>query len=312
MQDNLRELIEDAYVKTGIHAGLIEKDYYVTRLVKLISPINNEYFKLIFGGGTCLAKAHGITKRMSEDIDFKVIKKDIDIIGKKTQRKEFRKLKESIVEVLKNTEFKCSPRPTEGRNNHLKIDISYPAIFPRAHNAREDVLLELTISEAKMPVCHLSVNTLIQDCLGNDSKLDTCELECVSVEETAAEKWVALTRRVAEAVRYSKAEDDRRALIRHIYDLFMIENQSQLSEVFFSLAKKIVHIDKEQYKKHKEYYNDPINEIYYSLELLKGVEFKNYYNEFLEVYLYEKKQPPFYSEALKIVEKISVPIIASL
>lgn len=30
-------------------------------------------FTLVFGGGTCLARAHKLTQRMSEDIDFKIV-----------------------------------------------------------------------------------------------------------------------------------------------------------------------------------------------------------------------------------------------
>ena len=37
-----------------------------------LSNIENEYFRLIFCGGTCLAKAHKLVQRMSEDVDFKV------------------------------------------------------------------------------------------------------------------------------------------------------------------------------------------------------------------------------------------------
>lgn len=65
-------LITDTGEYLGLDEAVIEKDYYVTQVIEALSTIENEYFRLIFCGGTCLAKAHKIVKRMSEDIDFKV------------------------------------------------------------------------------------------------------------------------------------------------------------------------------------------------------------------------------------------------
>lgn len=130
MRNDLRELIEATYQETGVSAGLIEKDYYVTRLINKISQINGDCFKLIFAGGTCLAKAHSITKRMSEDVDFKVKQNDTaKSFSTKKHRAEFSKLREKIVEELKNTEFKCAAQPTEGRNTHVQIYVDYPVFF---------------------------------------------------------------------------------------------------------------------------------------------------------------------------------------
>ncbi len=53
--------------------SVVEKDIHVTRALHALSDCENEYFKLVFQGGTCLAKAHKIIKRMSEDCDFRII-----------------------------------------------------------------------------------------------------------------------------------------------------------------------------------------------------------------------------------------------
>jgi len=50
----------------------VEKDYYITKIIHALADIENEHFKLVFGGGTCLSKAHRIVKRMSEDVDYKI------------------------------------------------------------------------------------------------------------------------------------------------------------------------------------------------------------------------------------------------
>lgn len=53
--------------KSGIEAGIIEKDYYVTLLLR---ELTNALPSMIFKGGTSLSKCHKIIKRFSEDIDL--------------------------------------------------------------------------------------------------------------------------------------------------------------------------------------------------------------------------------------------------
>lgn len=73
-QEQLKELVSITAERLNIkYPSIIEKDYYVTSIIHSLANIENEHFRLIFSGGTCLAKAHKIVKRMSEDVDFKII-----------------------------------------------------------------------------------------------------------------------------------------------------------------------------------------------------------------------------------------------
>lgn len=313
MLNDLAELIELTYQQTGIAPGLVEKDYYVTQVINHISQIKNEYFKLVFAGGTCLAKAHRITKRMSEDIDFKVLNNCSAKLSTKKHRAEFSKYREQIISVLENSKFKCDPKPTEGRNTHVKIHIDYPAVFPKDLNNRDYILLELTISEVKLPIRSLSINTLMQELLNLNESERFDSLDCISVEETAAEKWVALTRRVAESARNPvKNEEYGKALVRHIYDLYIIGQENKIGDEFISLSKEIIQLDQEKYKLlHKEYYKNPEDEIKYSLSLLQENKYKTYYDNFIQSLVYDSHSPS-YVEALSFVQNLSVKIINSI
>jgi len=48
----------------------IKKDWHVVQVLRVLNDIQTNDMRLVFGGGTSLAKA-GIIKRFSEDIDFK-------------------------------------------------------------------------------------------------------------------------------------------------------------------------------------------------------------------------------------------------
>lgn len=62
--------------KTAIGLGLpvdyILKDYFVTKAIRLLTSIQNDYFELVFQGGTSLSKGYSLINRLSEDIDFRV------------------------------------------------------------------------------------------------------------------------------------------------------------------------------------------------------------------------------------------------
>jgi predicted nucleotidyltransferase component of viral defense system len=72
LDEKLLRQISDTGELLGLDEAVIEKDYYVTQVIHVLSNLENEFFRLIFCGGTCLAKAHKLVQRMSEDVDFKI------------------------------------------------------------------------------------------------------------------------------------------------------------------------------------------------------------------------------------------------
>jgi len=54
-------------------AALVEKDSHVVQALAAIIAIDKTRFRLVFGGGTALSRAHRIIRRMSEDIDLRIV-----------------------------------------------------------------------------------------------------------------------------------------------------------------------------------------------------------------------------------------------
>ena len=60
----------------GIGAvSIVEKDYYVVELLRVLQPLQLEFHELVFSGGTALAKSGINLNRISEDIDINLVPK---------------------------------------------------------------------------------------------------------------------------------------------------------------------------------------------------------------------------------------------
>jgi predicted nucleotidyltransferase component of viral defense system len=58
----------DYFSKRGLRPAIIEKDYYVSEALRILALTAPE--KIIFKGGTSLAKGWNLIQRFSEDIDI--------------------------------------------------------------------------------------------------------------------------------------------------------------------------------------------------------------------------------------------------
>ena len=63
----LRDIIVTVSERTGIDESIVEKDYYVTMILKELVQRNPN---VVFKGGTSLSKAYHVIDRFSEDIDI--------------------------------------------------------------------------------------------------------------------------------------------------------------------------------------------------------------------------------------------------
>ena len=66
-REQFRDAIDLAYEQTGVMVQAIEKDYYVTMILKLLAQVEPG---CVFKGGTSLSKCHHVIDRFSEDIDI--------------------------------------------------------------------------------------------------------------------------------------------------------------------------------------------------------------------------------------------------
>lgn len=313
LDDQLLELITATSELLDLEDSVIEKDYFVTQVIHALSKVENEYFRLVFCGGTCLAKAHKIVNRMSEDIDFKIQFKKLDVDFSKTRF--LRELKEFRSHIKSNLIFPGLITGTpvvRNEGQYSRIDIDYPSVFPASTRLRPHILLEFTVSDIRLSATTLPVKALIEETLENVIIFPPSSTHCISVDETAIEKWVGLTRRIVAIEREYHTDDE--TLIRHVYDLNAIKQANRINADFFTLAKAIVSNDARQFKnQHPEYSVDPRGEIQLSLTLLKDNPlWKQRYQKFIEEMVYDNTPALEYETAINVLEDISAGVINSL
>ncbi|HEV2355914.1 MAG TPA: nucleotidyl transferase AbiEii/AbiGii toxin family protein [Puia sp.] len=61
-----KALMEEVALEMGIDPAFVEKDWYVVQAIALIVGLDLSGAKVVFTGGTALAKAHRLLKRFSE------------------------------------------------------------------------------------------------------------------------------------------------------------------------------------------------------------------------------------------------------
>lgn len=74
------------------------------------------------------------------------------------------------------------------------------------------------------------MKTLIEDNFDQTKLFIPPITKCISIDETAIEKWVGLTRRIMAIER--GREDDDKTLIRHVYDLNAINEANKINSSF--------------------------------------------------------------------------------
>jgi predicted nucleotidyltransferase component of viral defense system len=125
--------------------ALVEKDWYVVKALATIAAVDAGDFRLVFGGGTALSRAYKLTKRMSEDVDLKIVR------DKAPTRGELRKLRNKITDALLGSGFVFDPtnndhRKTMYEGRYTKYQLPYKALAQGKGILRPDAVDKPVIS----------------------------------------------------------------------------------------------------------------------------------------------------------------------
>ena len=66
-----KQNLEEIFALYNIQPSFIEKDFYITKILNVLSKINNEVFNLVFTGGTSLHKCYNL-KKFGQDMNYTI------------------------------------------------------------------------------------------------------------------------------------------------------------------------------------------------------------------------------------------------
>ena len=239
----------------GIRDIFVEKDYWVTYLLKKLS-ISEFSDKVVFKGGTSLSKAFQLINRFSEDVDLAILNAK-DYPG--NQIKNFirsieKELTEDFIEIeLEGITSKGSRYRKTAYDYNKVIDTSIPT------GIMDHLILEINSFGNPVPFEVRSINSLIGQFLNeidNEAtivkyELEPYEVNVLSLKSTLIEKILSL-------VRLSFFEDRIKMIIpkvRHFYDIFFLSN-SKFGKDYLTSEEFKEDFNK-MYEEDKTKFNDP-------------------------------------------------------
>lgn len=209
---------------------IVEKDYYVTMILKLLSERAPE---CVFKGGTSLSKCHHIIDRFSEDID-------ITFSDTLTQGKR-KKLKNEIIASIRddlNLPI-IDWDKTRSRRDYNCYTFSYEPLNGFIPNSLvQGVKMEVSLASTAFPTVKMDVDSYVYQFLSRDNMeiaeeygLLPFQMKIQSIERTLADKVFAL------CDYYLEGRLKRHS--RHIYDIYMLYPHVAQTEEFKQLVHKV-------------------------------------------------------------------------
>ncbi len=280
--------------------ALVEKDWYVVKALAAITGTDVKPFRLVFGGGTALSRAHRLTRRMSEDIDLKIVSDE------PRSRAELRKLRDTITTALLEAGFQFDPENAEHRDSgnasrYTIYRLPYPPLVTGQGALRPEIQIETAVWPLRLPAIEQSVTSFWAE--ANKQPPEVPSIACVALTETIAEKFVALTRRAGAELAEAGGPRDK-TLVRHVYDLHAVRSHYDPVAVI-GLAREIMLADVEAYgHQFPAYREDPVRE---TLRAVAGLaaddRFANAYAAFLRDMVYG--EAPDFKTALAAVSALA-------
>ena len=231
---NNKELFKDLIANTseyfGIDFAIVEKDYYVTMILKVLSRKTN---LCVFKGGTSLSKAYNIINRFSEDVDITFS----EHIGAARRKK----IKYSIVEsISKELDIPISNfNDTESDKDLNCYLFQYKSMETEiAEELLPEVRLEVSLNSYSFPYVEKEIDCYICRFLEKENPsiiekfdLGKFKMKTQSLERTFIDKIFALCDyyMIGKSKRYS----------RHLYDLFKLSTYITINNTFKELIKEV-------------------------------------------------------------------------
>jgi len=299
-KNDFLDAISAASKQLGIRALYLEKDYWVTYVLKNLSK--SKYAEqVVFKGGTSLSKAYKIIDRFSEDVDLAILLSG-DESG--TQLKNLIKNIENDLVTRLFKENKKHKLVSKG-SKFRKTAYQYPRLVKAINfgHAYDHLILEVNSFANHSPFNKKKITSMLGDFIeGIDKKMVT-EYELESFEVNVLDIKRTFTEKVMGLVRAGYEEDPKISIknkIRHIYDLHLLLSDKEVSEFLERGFESMVMLVRSDDKKNQEFQGE-----WMTKEMSKSLLFK-------EPATLLKKLDPYYQDTFASLVYGELPSINEL
>ena len=230
-RETFRDIIEQAADSSGRTPAVVEKDYYVTLILKLLSE---QLKQCVFKGGTSLSKGFHVIDRFSEDIDITFNEHIGESRRKKLKNVVLKGISEELGMPIANWE------ETQSDRDYNAYLFSYESVFGlQDDRLPQYVKLETALGSYSFPTQVVEIRNYIGDYLEGRGRADLAEqfslgrfsMNLQSLERTYIDKVFAL------CFYYLQGRSKRCS--RHLYDIYKLTPLIKFDEGFISLIGEV-------------------------------------------------------------------------
>lgn len=301
--DAFELLIIELSSRHNIRPDILEKDYYVTLLLKELSEKQNDGLRAFFKGGTAIYKILESLNRFSEDIDITLDNSGLNGSQSKKNLKNATKEYVSLT-FSADLEINQSSRTTE---------FSYSSIFDVDINDRLNRFgvvkvetTDFTISKPHeihliSPLIYTISNKSEKNILENDYDINPFEIKTISIERIFIDKLFALENRI---LRHEYEEASKHAYdIHHLFKLNSITSLFSNTEGLVMLIN--IQMDEENNRLNSNLKNiHPVNFAFHPI-LNREEKFIASFNVMQNIYVFNIENILEFQDLVDTIESIS-------
>lgn len=230
-RETFKEVIEQVAEDSGRAVVVIEKDYYVTMILHLLSQ---KLSNVVFKGGTSLSKGFKVINRFSEDIDITFDEHIGEARRKKLKNEVLKGVSEALGMPISNW------KETQSDRDYNAYYFTYESVWGIEDDRMlSSVKLETALGSYAFPTEMVSIGSYIGDYfvkrdrldLAEKYMLDAFEMKLQSIERTYIDKIFALCDYYMQGIskRYS----------RHLYDIYKLTGKIDVENALANLYDEI-------------------------------------------------------------------------
>lgn len=230
-RETFKEVIEQVAEDSGRLAVVIEKDYYVTMILRLLSQ---KLSNVVFKGGTSLSKGFKAINRFSEDIDITFDEHIGEARRKKLKNEVLKGVSEELGMPISNW------NETQSDRDYNAYYFTYESVWGIEDDRMlSSVKLETALGSYAFPTEMVSIGSYIGDYFVKRERLDLAEkymldvfdMKLQSIERTYIDKIFAL------CDYYMQGKSERYS--RHLYDIYKLTGKIDVENALVNLYDEI-------------------------------------------------------------------------